>query len=42
MLTQTGLNPLRVLHIVGDSRFGGIAAIILGLGRVAKSSPFGT
>ena len=37
MLTQTGLNPLRVLHIVGDSRFGGIVAIILGLGRVARA-----
>ena len=37
MPTQTGLNPLRVLHIVGDSRFGGIVAIILGLGRVARA-----
>jgi glycosyltransferase involved in cell wall biosynthesis/ribosomal protein S18 acetylase RimI-like enzyme len=29
--------PVRVLHIVGDSRYGGVARIILGLGRVAKS-----
>jgi glycosyltransferase involved in cell wall biosynthesis/ribosomal protein S18 acetylase RimI-like enzyme len=28
---------MRVLHIVGDSRFGGIARIILGLGRVAQA-----
>jgi glycosyltransferase involved in cell wall biosynthesis/ribosomal protein S18 acetylase RimI-like enzyme len=28
---------MKVLHIVGDSRFGGIARIILGLGRVAHA-----
>lgn len=28
---------LRVLHVVGDSRFGGAANIIVGLGRIAKS-----
>jgi glycosyltransferase involved in cell wall biosynthesis/ribosomal protein S18 acetylase RimI-like enzyme len=28
---------MRVLHIVGDSRYGGIARIILGLGRVARA-----
>jgi glycosyltransferase involved in cell wall biosynthesis/ribosomal protein S18 acetylase RimI-like enzyme len=28
-------NPIRALHMVGDSRFGGIALIIAGLGRVA-------
>lgn len=36
MLTQSG-GKLRVLHIVGDSRFGGIAQIIAGLGRVAET-----
>jgi glycosyltransferase involved in cell wall biosynthesis/ribosomal protein S18 acetylase RimI-like enzyme len=30
-------NPVRVLHVVGESRFGGIAKIILGLGRVARA-----
>ena len=35
MPTQEKSNPLRVLHVVGESRFGGIARIILGLGRVA-------
>jgi glycosyltransferase involved in cell wall biosynthesis/ribosomal protein S18 acetylase RimI-like enzyme len=29
-------NPIRVLHVIGESRFGGIARIILGLGRVAR------
>jgi glycosyltransferase involved in cell wall biosynthesis/ribosomal protein S18 acetylase RimI-like enzyme len=29
--------PIRVLHVVGDSRFGGIAGIILGLGRIARA-----
>ena len=28
---------LRILHVVGDSRFGGAAHIILGLGRVAQA-----
>ncbi|HEY7391348.1 MAG TPA: GNAT family N-acetyltransferase [Bryobacteraceae bacterium] len=31
------VEPIRVLHVVGDSRFGGIAGIILGLGRVARA-----
>lgn len=29
-------DPVRVLHVIGESRFGGIAKIILGLGRVAS------
>jgi hypothetical protein len=38
MLAQPGTNnKMKVLHIVGDSRFGGIARIILGLGRVARA-----
>jgi glycosyltransferase involved in cell wall biosynthesis len=37
MLTHKESNPVKVLHIVGNSCFGGIAAIILGLGRVAKA-----
>jgi len=37
MTTQKVTNPVRVLHVVGDSRFGGIAHIILGLGRIAKA-----
>ncbi len=36
MFAQPGTNKMRVLHIVGDSRFGGIARIILGLGRTAR------
>ena len=30
-------SPVRVLHVVGDSRFGGIGRIIVGLGRVARA-----
>lgn len=30
-------NGLKVLHIVGDSRYGGVVRIILGLARVAKA-----
>jgi glycosyltransferase involved in cell wall biosynthesis len=37
MFTHKESDPVRVLHVVGNSRFGGIAAIILGLGRVAKA-----
>jgi glycosyltransferase involved in cell wall biosynthesis/ribosomal protein S18 acetylase RimI-like enzyme len=29
-------NAMRVLHIVGDSRYGGIVRIILGLGQIAR------
>lgn len=29
--------PVKLLHVTGDSRFGGAAAIILGLSRVARS-----
>jgi glycosyltransferase involved in cell wall biosynthesis/ribosomal protein S18 acetylase RimI-like enzyme len=38
MHTDVEKEPVRVLHIVGDSRYGGIARIILGLGRIAKSN----
>lgn len=37
MLSQRASNRLRVLHIVGESRFGGAAKIILGLGHVARN-----
>src|SRR6516164_6301329 len=37
MSTGTGNNPIRVLHMVGDSRFGGIAQIIAGLGRMSHA-----
>jgi glycosyltransferase involved in cell wall biosynthesis/ribosomal protein S18 acetylase RimI-like enzyme len=37
METNSVSKPVRVLHIVGDSRYGGVARIILGLGRIAKS-----
>ena len=37
MLANKGTSPTRLLHIVGESRFGGIARIILGLGRVAQA-----
>jgi glycosyltransferase involved in cell wall biosynthesis len=31
------MTPVRLLHITGASRFGGVASIILGLGRVAQA-----
>ena len=37
MYKDSETKPVRVLHIVGDSRYGGVARIILGLGRIAKS-----
>jgi glycosyltransferase involved in cell wall biosynthesis/ribosomal protein S18 acetylase RimI-like enzyme len=37
MLANKGTSPARLLHIVGESRFGGVARIILGLGRVAQA-----
>jgi glycosyltransferase involved in cell wall biosynthesis/ribosomal protein S18 acetylase RimI-like enzyme len=37
MTADLGTNRIRVLHIVGDSRYGGIARIILGLGRIAQA-----
>jgi glycosyltransferase involved in cell wall biosynthesis/ribosomal protein S18 acetylase RimI-like enzyme len=35
--TELDSRPIKVLHVVGDSRFGGIAGIILGLGRIARA-----
>ena len=37
MLIHKEASPVKVLHITGDSRFGGIASIILGLGHVAQA-----
>jgi glycosyltransferase involved in cell wall biosynthesis len=37
MLNHKDTRPLRVLHVVGESRFGGAATIILGLGEVAQA-----
>jgi glycosyltransferase involved in cell wall biosynthesis len=37
MLSQRAMSPMRVLHIVGESRFGGAAKIIVGLGHVAQA-----
>jgi glycosyltransferase involved in cell wall biosynthesis/ribosomal protein S18 acetylase RimI-like enzyme len=37
MPIEPGANPVKVLHVVGDSRFGGIAQIIEGLGATAKA-----
>jgi len=37
MLAHKETSPVRLLHIVGESRFGGVAGIILGLGRVAQA-----
>jgi glycosyltransferase involved in cell wall biosynthesis len=37
MLSRRATGPMRVLHIVGESRYGGAAKIILGLGHVAQS-----
>jgi glycosyltransferase involved in cell wall biosynthesis len=36
MLTHKEMKPVRLLHITGDSRFGGAGRIILRLGQVAK------
>ena len=36
MLTHKETSPVRLLHVVGDSRFGGAASIILGLGQLPK------
>ncbi len=37
MLNSSVTGPLKVLHIVGESRYGGAARIILGLGHVAQA-----
>ena len=37
MSNHKATSPVRVLHVVGESRFGGAASIILGLGRVAQA-----
>jgi hypothetical protein len=37
MLTYEETNPVRILHVVGNSRFGGAAPIILGLADVARA-----
>jgi glycosyltransferase involved in cell wall biosynthesis len=37
MLSHKETSPVRLLHIVGDSRYGGAASIILGLGHVAQA-----
>src|SRR4051794_21625450 len=37
MLTHRKATPVRVLHIVGDSRFGGAANIIFGVSHVAQA-----
>jgi glycosyltransferase involved in cell wall biosynthesis len=37
MLSRRATGPVRVLHIVGESRYGGAAKIILGLGHVAQA-----
>ena len=37
MLTHKETNPVRLLHVVGNSRFGGAAPIILGLADVARA-----
>jgi glycosyltransferase involved in cell wall biosynthesis/ribosomal protein S18 acetylase RimI-like enzyme len=37
MLTHQQADPVRVLHVVGDSRFGGVATIILALGRITQA-----
>ena len=37
MLTHKDTSPVRLLHIVGESRFGGAARIILRLGQIAQA-----
>jgi glycosyltransferase involved in cell wall biosynthesis/ribosomal protein S18 acetylase RimI-like enzyme len=38
MPTHAGTNEMKALHIIGDSQYGGIIRIILGLGQIAKTS----
>lgn len=37
MLANREMNPMRLIHVVGDSRFGGAGRIILRLGQVAQA-----
>src|SRR6476646_8377635 len=37
MFTRKETNPVRLLHVVGNSRFGGAAPIILGLADLARA-----
>jgi glycosyltransferase involved in cell wall biosynthesis/ribosomal protein S18 acetylase RimI-like enzyme len=37
MPTHAGTSGMKALHIIGDSQYGGIVRIVLGLGRVAKT-----
>jgi len=41
MFIPKQMTPLRLLHVVGDSRFGGAAKIILRLGQVMKVEGWG-
>ena len=37
MLTPKETSPVRLLHVVGESRYGGAARIILRLGQIAQA-----
>ena len=37
MFTCKKMNPVKLLHVIGDSRFGGAGRIILRLGQVAQA-----
>ena len=37
MFTPKQINPVKLLHVVGDSRFGGAGRIIVRLGQVAQA-----
>ena len=37
MFTRRKTNPVKLLHVIGDSRFGGAGRIILRLGQVAQA-----
>jgi glycosyltransferase involved in cell wall biosynthesis len=37
MSTHKGTSPLKLLHVIGDSRFGGAGRIILGLAQAAQA-----
>jgi glycosyltransferase involved in cell wall biosynthesis/ribosomal protein S18 acetylase RimI-like enzyme len=37
MLNSNHSRPVRILHVVGESRYGGVAIVIMGLARMARA-----